>query len=129
RRPPSSPTGSARAGAPRTVDKRRGRGEYRLDGAVLAVAQPLRQRRLARTRCAQCARGGPMQSKMTGVLPLLCTLVLLPLAAAGQGGVDFDDLRRARADGEWLTHGGDYAETRFSTLDGINAENVANLEL
>jgi glucose dehydrogenase len=31
--------------------------------------------------------------------------------------IDAAALRSARADGEWLTHGGDYGETRYSTLD------------
>lgn len=31
--------------------------------------------------------------------------------------------------GEWLTHGRDYAETRYSPLDQINTENVKNLGL
>ena len=43
--------------------------------------------------------------------------------------IDDAALRRAHADGEWLTHGGDYAETRFSSLDEINADNVDELEL
>ena len=54
----------------------------------------------------------------------------LPLTAAAQSeAIDDRDLNRASANGEWLTHGGDYAETRFSTLDQINADNVGELEL
>jgi quinohemoprotein ethanol dehydrogenase len=57
----------------------------------------------------------------------------LPTAASAQAGsgsaITDQDLRRARADVEWLTHGGDYAETRFSTLDQINADNVDELAL
>jgi quinohemoprotein ethanol dehydrogenase len=43
--------------------------------------------------------------------------------------VDDAALRTARAQGEWLTHGGDYAETRFSSLDRIDRGNVARLGL
>jgi len=32
-------------------------------------------------------------------------------------------------DAEWITHGGDYAETRFSTLDQLNTENIDTLGL
>src|SRR5262249_35869893 len=57
-------------------------------------------------------------------------LVFLATAAATAAGQVLDaDLRRARADGEWLTHGGDYAETRFSTLDAIDRDTVARLGL
>ncbi|MDX1562543.1 MAG: PQQ-binding-like beta-propeller repeat protein, partial [Gammaproteobacteria bacterium] len=34
-----------------------------------------------------------------------------------------------RADGQWRTYGGDHAETRFSTLDAINVDNVERLAL
>ena len=50
-------------------------------------------------------------------------------AASTSTGLDATALSTALADGEWLTHGGDYAETRFSTLDQINADNVDQLEL
>jgi quinohemoprotein ethanol dehydrogenase len=38
-------------------------------------------------------------------------------------------LRDARAGAEWLTHGGDYAETRFSSLAQITGANVNRLGL
>ncbi len=43
--------------------------------------------------------------------------------------VDDAPLRAARADGEWLTHGGDYAETRYSPLDEITTATVERLGL
>jgi quinohemoprotein ethanol dehydrogenase len=43
--------------------------------------------------------------------------------------VDDAMLRAARPAGEWLTHGGDYAETRFSPLTGITSGNVGRLGL
>jgi PQQ-dependent dehydrogenase (methanol/ethanol family) len=43
--------------------------------------------------------------------------------------VDDRALDRARANGEWLTHGGDYAETRYSSLNQITRENVDRLAL
>ena len=47
-------------------------------------------------------------------------------------GVDlpYVDLARARyAGNEWLTYGGSYSGDRFSTLNGINTQNVAQLAL
>ena len=35
----------------------------------------------------------------------------------------------ANDDAQWLTHGGDYAETRFSTLDQINTDTIGELGL
>ncbi len=56
-----------------------------------------------------------------------------PQAPAPARGVDaIDDARLVNAASEpesWLTHGGNYAEQRFSTLDQINAGNVAQLGL
>ncbi len=51
------------------------------------------------------------------------------ITAGAQTAVDDAALAGPRADGQWLTYGGDYAETRFSTLDGINAGNVDRLAL
>lgn len=48
---------------------------------------------------------------------------------AQQRRVDDAMLRAARPDGEWLTHGGDYAEARFSTLNQITSANVDRLGL
>jgi quinohemoprotein ethanol dehydrogenase len=49
--------------------------------------------------------------------------------AGAQTAVDDEAMAGPRADGQWLTYGGDYAETRFSTLDAINAGNVDRLAL
>ena len=72
-----------------------------------------------------------MRPTTTGLLLALCVSGTLPITACVQRSSEIDDtaLRLARADGEWLTHGGDYAETRYSPLDQINAENVAGLAL
>jgi quinohemoprotein ethanol dehydrogenase len=66
----------------------------------------------------------------------LCTTLLLgaltALAVAAQQPrrvVDDAALRAARADGEWLTYGGDYDETHHSSLSQINATNVSRLGL
>lgn len=51
-------------------------------------------------------------------------------SAASSQGVSDDELVNAGTEdsgAEWLTHGRDYAETRFSPLDQINAGNVAEL--
>ncbi len=52
------------------------------------------------------------------VLSLLC--ILCSTAVLGQYGAP---------DGEWHTWGGDHGFTRYSALDQINADNVANLEV
>ena len=58
-------------------------------------------------------------------------ILTMTTAAAGSAQAEVGDaeLRAARADGEWLTHGGDYAETRYSTLAEIDRGNVARLGL
>jgi quinohemoprotein ethanol dehydrogenase len=73
-----------------------------------------------------------MNRTTAGILTALGIAGALSITASAQdndGLIDDRDLRRARATGEWLTHGGDYAETRFSTLDQINADNVSELEI
>jgi quinohemoprotein ethanol dehydrogenase len=64
------------------------------------------------------------------------TLVILPVLLAlaapveGQRAAVVDDAALVRGSpGEWLTHGGDYAETRFSRLDQIDSGNVGRLGL
>lgn len=57
-------------------------------------------------------------------------LALVLLAACGPAQVN--ERRIANADGEpgnWMTHGRTYGEDRYSPLDAINAENVAQLGL
>ena len=72
-----------------------------------------------------------MNQMTTRILALLGAGAALSTLAGAQEGTAIDDaaLNRAHADGEWITHGGDYAETRFSSLDEINAANVARLAL
>ena len=72
-----------------------------------------------------------MNRAIQAVLPTILLWAALSALAQAQtsGPIDEQALRRAHADGEWLTHGGDYAETRYSSLDEINAANVASLEL
>ena len=55
-------------------------------------------------------------------------LAALGLTACGKGGVDGKAIAAA-APGEWLGHGRDYAEQRFSPLDKISAANVKDLGL
>ncbi len=58
--------------------------------------------------------------------------LFLPALLAAQDGRQVTDkaLRDAgQTAGEWLTHGRDYAETRFSPLNSINAGNVKRLGL
>jgi alcohol dehydrogenase (cytochrome c)/quinohemoprotein ethanol dehydrogenase len=72
-----------------------------------------------------------MRSITAGLWLALGVSGTLSVTAGAQGTNAIDDraLSRAQADGEWLTHGGDYAETRYSTLDEINADNVRQLAL
>ena len=61
----------------------------------------------------------------------MSVVLLATLATAQKGianGVNDATLRTGRA-GEWLTHGLDYAETRYAPLDSINAGNVTRLGL
>ncbi|MGC4081557.1 MAG: PQQ-dependent dehydrogenase, methanol/ethanol family [Vicinamibacterales bacterium] len=64
-----------------------------------------------------------------------CAAVLAALAGAALSGqqskqVDNQALRAAAANGdEWLTYGRDYAETHYSPLDQINADNISRLGL
>lgn len=54
-----------------------------------------------------------------------------PMSAQGQTAKKVDDraLRRASESKEWLTYGGDYAETHYSPLNQIDASNVSRLGL
>ena len=64
-------------------------------------------------------------------VPLLGIFLTIGIAAALQNPtvVDSDRLMNADgSDGEWLTVGLDYRETRYSPLDRINATNVDRLE-
>ena len=69
---------------------------------------------------------------MGGAVVTACTLVqvLMACAVADAQGIDEADLAAAGSGdsgADWLTHGRDYAETRFSPLDRIDARNVAGL--
>ena len=53
----------------------------------------------------------------------------MPVLSGGPGsgvrGVDAERLMNARSEpGNWMTHGGTYAEQRFADLSQINAANV-----
>lgn len=75
-----------------------------------------------------------LKPALVGVL-----LLLAPLSCARFGDADPAELRTGVDDSvlrnvelrpaEWLTHGGDYAETRFSRLTGLNDGNVERLGL
>src|SRR5690606_26829214 len=69
------------------------------------------------------------RSASVSFFSLLGVLIAAGAAAQSAGPIDDQALKSARADGEWLTHGGDYAETRFSTLAAIDRGNVAELAL
>lgn len=62
---------------------------------------------------------------------LSIALILFPLSANAAGGAAaVDDARLEKADSEpqnWLTHGRDYSEQRFSPLDQINTESIPGL--
>ena len=54
------------------------------------------------------------------LVPLACLLSLSTTPVVGQSGATKD---------EWRTYGGDLANTRYSPLDQINADNFKNLEI
>ena len=54
------------------------------------------------------------------LVPLACLLSLITMPVAGQSGA---------TKGEWHTYGGDLANTRYSPLDQVNADNFKNLEI
>ena len=61
---------------------------------------------------------------------LLCLLLILGTAIAGAEPVTRERLTNAANDGDnWLSHGRDYQETRFSPLQQIDKSNVARLGL
>lgn len=62
---------------------------------------------------------------MKRLSPLLCgaALALLALGGCSRG------YHGPTASGEWPSHGGDFANARYSPLDQINAENFGQLEL
>jgi quinohemoprotein ethanol dehydrogenase len=65
-----------------------------------------------------------------GVISVMALLAGLPqLGFAQAGNVTDERLRHADQDpGNWLTHGGDWQEQRYSRLTGINADNVGKLK-
>ena len=68
----------------------------------------------------------------TALLLALPRVVLAQAAGAGRpraSDVTDERLRHADQDaGNWLTHGGDWDELRYSRLTGINADNVGALK-
>ena len=62
---------------------------------------------------------------------LLAALACAPAGAppTGADAVDQRALERAGLGGDWLTYGGNYYEDRYSTLDRITPENLADLGL
>src|SRR5581483_7053609 len=77
------------------------------------------------------------QTKLVFLMLFLCCVILLPVSDAQKKSgataakkVDDAALRNADArTGDWLTHGRNYGETRFSPLKQINDGNVKNLGL
>ncbi len=70
------------------------------------------------------------QAKITLLFLLVISTISLPVLKAQKKSINDTTLRNAdQRKGEWLTHGRNYAETRFSPLKQINAANVARLGL
>jgi quinohemoprotein ethanol dehydrogenase len=62
-------------------------------------------------------------------LGVICAVMGLSNLAHSAGAVTDERLMHADEDpGNWLTHGGNWQETRYSRLTGINADNVAALK-
>ncbi|WP_010322701.1 PQQ-dependent dehydrogenase, methanol/ethanol family [Marinobacterium stanieri] len=63
-------------------------------------------------------------------LPLLAALAAAPLSSAVAAVVTAERLNQAAEDtSNWMSHGRDYSEQRFSPLDQINSENAYRLGL
>ncbi|WP_417533902.1 PQQ-dependent dehydrogenase, methanol/ethanol family [Marinobacterium stanieri] len=63
-------------------------------------------------------------------LPLLAALAAAPLSSAVAAAVTAERLNQAAEDtSNWMSHGRDYSEQRFSPLDQINSENAYRLGL
>ena len=58
------------------------------------------------------------------ILLISCVILLVPLTVSAQA---TSDLQRPSSK-EWLTVGGDWGQTRYSTLAQINTDNVKNLK-
>jgi glucose dehydrogenase len=64
---------------------------------------------------------------MRAICSLLFITAVAVLIPAGGSAQTFPDLRKPSAK-EWLTIGGDWSNTRYSTLAQINRSNVRNLK-
>ena len=77
------------------------------------------------------------RTKLVFLMLAMCCLFFIPALEAqkksdGNAAKKVDDAALRNADartGDWITHGRDYAETRFSPLKQINAENANQLGL
>src|SRR5438128_9353360 len=84
---------------------------------------------------------GSLMKRRIGILLLIllcCCTVLLQAPRAqkndhrAKAAMRIDDAALRKADaraGDWITHGRNYAETRFSPLNQINADSVKKLGL
>lgn len=62
-------------------------------------------------------------------LSLLFTAILLPLLVGGNAIANSSVTKAMSDSGNWASWGGDYAGTRYSKLDQINAKNVKDLQV
>lgn len=62
-----------------------------------------------------------------GALALLLGCTPKEAAEADFAAVDTDRIKTTSGGAEWLTHSGTYDEQRYSTLTGVNADNVSKL--
>ncbi|MFZ4380905.1 MAG: PQQ-dependent dehydrogenase, methanol/ethanol family [Sandarakinorhabdus sp.] len=70
------------------------------------------------------------RAKKVAALVLAASMLTGAGARTGAGSVDAQRIMNARSEpGNWLTHGGSYAEQRFADLGQINAGNVSQLGL
>ena len=72
---------------------------------------------------------GGMPRPSLPVSTALAVVVLSACSSASPTGVGPVTPAGAAGAGEWVNHGGDLAETRYSALDQITSDNVASLEL
>ncbi len=66
----------------------------------------------------------------TSTFAALCVLVLIGIVPQASAQVPYERIRDAESEPQnWLTYSGNYASHRFSALDQVNRENVADLKV
>ena len=125
---PSSPAAGAPPRPFSPVDRRSAATGCKLDQTPGGMAdRPSRQTQLDKANASTRASDG-----LSGRVRSCCTFGLVVLLAGGgaavaQEGEDLEALSRDPA--QWVMPAKNYASTRFSELDQINAENVDQLQL